>query len=92
MAITNKSTNKPTNIELSIQISLSGLSFSIRNTDSNTITAIKEFRFEKRLNPLEVLDELKAIFTNESVLNQSFANVIIIHDNELSTLVPKSLF
>jgi len=92
MAITNNSSNKLTNLELSIQLSLSGLSFCILNKDSNTIIEVKEFRFEKSLNPLEVLDELKAFFENEIILNNSFTNVTIIHDNDLSTLVPKDLF
>ena len=92
MAITNKSSNKLTNLDLSIQISLSGLSFCILNKDSNTIIEIKELRFDKRLNPLEVLDELKSLFKNEAILNNSFNNVTIIHNNDLSTLVPQSLF
>ena len=92
MAQTNNSSNKLTNLELSIQLSLSGLSFCILNKDSNTIIEVKEFRFEKSLNPLEVLDELKALFENETILNNSFTNVTVIHDNELSTLVPKALF
>ena len=92
MAITNSSSNKLKNLELSIQLSLSGLSFCILNKDSNTIIEVKELRFEKRLNPFEVLDELKVLFENESTLNNSFTNVTIVHNNDLSTLVPEALF
>jgi hypothetical protein len=92
MAITNNSSNKLNNLELSIQLSLSGLSFCILNKDSNTIIEVKELRFEKRLNPFEVLDELKVLFENESTLNNSFTNVTIVHNNDLSTLVPEELF
>ncbi|WJJ95363.1 DUF3822 family protein [Algibacter luteus] len=92
MAQTNKTTNKLTNIDLSIQISLSGLSFCILNTDTNTVIELREVIFEKRLNPLEALDELKSLFTKENALQSNFKNVIIIHDNDLATLVPKSLF
>jgi len=92
MAITNNSSNKLNNLELSIQLSLSGLSFCILNKDSNTIIEVKELRFEKRLNPFEVLDELKVLFENESTLNNSFTNVTIVHNNDLSTLVPEALF
>jgi len=92
MAITNSSSNKLKNLELSIQLSLSGLSFCILNKDSNTILEVKELRFEKRLNPFELLDELKALFENESTLNKSFTNVTIVHNNDLSTLVPEALF
>ena len=75
MAQTNNNSNKQANLDLSIQISLSGLSFCILNTDSYTIIDIREFRFEKRLNPLEVLDELKQLFAKEIVLNNPFNNV-----------------
>ena len=92
MAITNNSSNKLNNLELSIQLSLSGLSFCILNKDSNTIIEVKELRSEKRLNPFEVLDELKVLFENESTLNNSFTNVTIVHNNDLSTLVPEALF
>lgn len=92
MAIANKTINKLTNLELSIQISLSGLSFSILNRNSNTIEFLKEIRFEKKLNPFAVLDELKLLFLKEQILKNNFANINIIHDNDLSTLVPKSLF
>lgn len=92
MAITNNSSNNLNNLELSIQLSLSGLSFCILNKDSNTIIEVKELRFEKRLNPFEVLDELKVLFENESTLNNSFTNVTIVHNNDLSALVPEALF
>ncbi|GAA3608546.1 DUF3822 family protein [Flavivirga amylovorans] len=88
----NKNTNKLTNVELSIQISLSGLSFSILQKDSNKISALKHFDFNKRLTPLELLDSCKNIFNTETDLQESFNNICVIHDNELSTLVPKPLF
>jgi len=92
MVKTNNTSNKLTNLELSIQLSLSGLSFCILNRDSNTILKIKHVPFEKRLNPLEVLDALKTTLSNEGILDNSYDNVTIIHDNDLSTLVPKTLF
>ena len=92
MAITNNSSNKLTNQDLSIQLSLSGLSFCILNKDSNTIVGLKELNFEKSLNPLELLDELKILFEKEDVLSNNFNSITIIHDNDLSTLVPKALF
>ncbi|WP_303317536.1 DUF3822 family protein [Flavivirga abyssicola] len=88
----NKNTNKLTNLELSIQISLSGLSFSILQKDSNNISVLKHFDFNKRLTPLELLDRCQNIFDTESHLQESFNNICVIHDNELSTLVPKPLF
>ena len=49
MAQTNNTYNKQTNIELSIQISLSGLSFCILQRDTNTISTLKEIDFEKKI-------------------------------------------
>lgn len=95
MAITNNkdnSTNKLTNKELSIQISLNGLSFCILQRDANTIITLKQIEFDKKQNPLELLDRLKGLFHSEKVLQTSFDKVMVIHDNELSTLVPKPLF
>ena len=92
MVQTTNTLNKLTNIELSIQLSLSGLSFCILQRETNTIVSLKEITFDKKLNPIELLDRLKHVFNTESVLQYSFDNVIVIHENELSTLVPKSLF
>ena len=88
----NTITNKLTNQQLSIQLSLNGLSFCILKKDTNTITTLKEFEFERKLNPLELLDKLKGLFNSEDLLKNDFDKVCIIHDNELLTLVPKPLF
>ena len=92
MAQKNNDTNKLTNLELSIQISLSGLSFCILQRDSKTITKLEAIRFEKSLNPFEVLDYLKNLFNSDADLDNNFQKVTIIHDNDLSAQVPKVLF
>ena len=83
---------KLTNLELSIQLSLSGLSFCILNRDTNTITALQSHQFNKKVNPLELLKKLQHIFNSESHLQNTFGKVIVIHENELATLVPKPMF
>ena len=92
MVITNNILDTLTHKELSIQISLSGLSFCIIDRSNNTITALKEIDFEKRLTPIAILDRLKHAFNTEDVLQGAFDTVCVIHENELSTLVPKPLF
>ena len=92
MAQTTKTSNIISNKELSIQISLSGLSFCVLEGNSNTITHIKHVDFEKKLNPFETLDRVKHIFNTETALQGQFSNVQVLHVNELSTLVPKPLF
>lgn len=85
-------TNKHKKLELSIQVHLSGLSFCILNKDDETIDYIKHHSFGKKLNPFEVLEKLKEFFDSDNALQRPFTNVVVVHDNELSTLVAKPLF
>lgn len=78
--------------ELSIQISLSGLSFCILNRTSNTIEFLQKLIFEKKANPIEALEHLKKGLASHSELTQTFFSVLVIYQNELSNLVPKELF
>lgn len=89
---TNSNIDKSQNNILSIQVSLNGLSFCILNTESNSVTHYSNIKFDKILNPAETLLQLKDYLGTNKVLQQDFANVHLIHENELSTLVPKSLF
>jgi hypothetical protein len=84
---------KPNTIkDLSIQIRLSGLSFCILNRSTNTIERILHIQSEKKATPFEVLNQLKTIIETNADFNQPFDAVLCIYQNELSTLVPKSLF
>ncbi|MBT8259864.1 MAG: DUF3822 family protein [Bacteroidia bacterium] len=77
---------------MSIQVSLNGLSFCILNTKDNTIVFYKKITFDKKLTPFTLLDKLKHSFNSIKELKESFAKINVIHENELSTLVPKTLF
>jgi hypothetical protein len=92
MVTANKTEKELTNLELSIQISLNGLSFCILNRDTNTITLLNHFEKEKKLSPFEALDFLKHLLNTEEELQKSFNNVHVIYVNELATIVPKPLF
>ncbi len=81
-----------THKELSIQISLSGLSFCILNTEINTIIYLKTFPTTSKKTPFQILDKLQILFKEEDIFNQKFDNVNVIYVNELATLVPKELF
>ena len=78
--------------ELSIQIHLNGLSFCILNRSSNTIEFLKTIDFKNKLTPFDVLDRLKTELSSNTVFSEDFDAVIVIHQNELATLVPKSLY
>ncbi|PTM09247.1 MAG: DUF3822 domain-containing protein [Bacteroidetes bacterium] len=89
---TNSNLDKLRNNTLSIQVSLSGLSFCILNTETNTITHFSSHIFDKTLNPSDVLNALKNHLSQTKVLQEDFNTVNLIHENELSTLVPKPFF
>ncbi len=92
MAPTTNKIKKISNLKLSIQVSLSGLSFCILNIETNTLEYLKIFHFERKLNPNEVLIELQQYFDSEKELTQPFSEILVIHKNELSTIVPAALF
>ena len=87
-------TQKVKDITLSIQFSLDGFSFCTINTDSKEKSLFKKYTFEKTLNsPEELLNKIKSIFKNDANLQQlEFAKVEVIHENNLSTLVPETYF
>lgn len=89
---TNNSLTANTDKALSIQISLSGLSFCILNKQSHHITYLKQIDFNKKITPFETLDRLKAVLESETELQKPFTSVLAIYQNELSNLVPQSLF
>lgn len=80
------------NLELSIQVSLNGLSFCVLSIPDNTITYYNKAAFDSKLNPFQILDKLKHCFNTIPELNTTFSKVNVIHENELSSIVPKSLF
>ena len=77
---------------LSIQVSLNGLSFCVLNLDTNTIELLKHCHSEKQMNPLDMLALLKTTITEEPRLKEDFKNILVIHENDISSLVPKPLF
>jgi len=92
MVTANNKTNILSIKELSIQISLNGLSFCVLNTEANSICYLKHIPFSEKQTPFNTLDHLKDAFNNEEALQDSFRTIHVIYVNELSTLVPKPLF
>jgi len=77
---------------LSIQVKLNGLSFCIFDSQSNTITHTTSLDFEHKLSPNDVLSKLKEELSTNTVFSEDFNTVQLIHFNELSTLVPKTMY
>ena len=78
--------------ELSIQINLNGLSFCILNRTTNTIEFLKSIPFASKATPFDSLSHLKAELSSNTVFSEDFDAVLVIHQNELATLVPKALY
>jgi hypothetical protein len=78
--------------ELSIQVNLNGLSFCILNRSSNSIEYLNFLEFENKLGPFDLLNRLKTELSSNSVFSDEFDDVLVIHQNELATLVPQKLY
>lgn len=78
--------------ELSIQVNLNGLSFCILNTSENRIAYLNSIAFNSKVNPPKALERLKAELSSNTVFADDFKTVTIIHQNELASLVPATLY
>jgi hypothetical protein len=88
----NKEIEKTQKKKLSIQFSLDGFSFYISNSH-NIISKFTSFEFPKAIkSPVLILKEIQEIFKNEKSLQQDFEFVNVIHQNNLSSLVPNQYF
>lgn len=79
---------------LSIQFSLDGFSFCISNLTNKEVQHFSCIIFENRVETPELLlNQIeKFVKKNNTVLQQEFEKVTIIHQNNLSALVPSTLF
>ena len=77
---------------LSIQVNLNGLSFCILNRTSKAIEHLHQVDFDKTFTPHELLPVLKQELSSKLVFSDDFSDVVVVHQNELSTLVPDDLF
>ncbi|MCM5662876.1 DUF3822 family protein [Galbibacter mesophilus] len=78
--------------ELSIQVSLSGLSFCILDTAQNKIEKLDTVSFNQKVTPEKLQTHLNTWFEKESIKSINFQRINVIHENELSAFIPKSLF
>ena len=84
---------KTNDIRLSIQFSLDGFSFYIQDNITKEALFFSEYLFEeKQVSPEEVLKIITSIFTSDLNLQNEFSSVLVIHQNELYTLVPQKYF
>ena len=90
--VTTNSTIKYENIKLSIQVRLDGLSFCGLDQPRNSVVFFRTFNFERKLNPIEVLQQIEKIYKKEAFLASNPGEVIVLFSNELYSMVPEKLF
>ncbi len=76
--------------DLSILVSMYGLSFMIYNQDTNE-KKFFEYTFEA-YNPSILQKKLQEILDERTILQDAFKSIRFIHHNQLNTLVPESYF
>lgn len=91
MVITNKEEHSE-NIKLSIQVSLNGLSFCALQQEQKRILYFRDIRFERKLNPIEVLQKIENLYQKEEFLKRTSAEVVVLFSNDLYCVVPEKLF
>ena len=89
MVVTNNDITQKNYKKLSIQVSLSGLSFCVFDLLQNSISVLKSVTFQEN----QVIEEqLWKTFSEFPILSERFDEIKVIHDNNLNTFVPQSLF
>ncbi|RZS90730.1 DUF3822 family protein [Aquimarina brevivitae] len=91
MVLTTNNTAPKILHKLSIQVSLSGLSFCTQNKDGE-IVAYHHDNFGIQLSPDQLLEKVEKELDQNPDLAFDFEAVEVIHQNELYTLVPSPLF
>lgn len=78
--------------KLSVQVSLTGLSFCIFDTLNNTVISFKEVHFDATNKATKIEELFAEAFLNYPELKDSYDETLVIHNNNLSTFVPLALF
>lgn len=79
--------------ELSIQVSLNGLSFSIYNTLHHTTESVEHISFLSKniQTPENLLTHVREEITSNPIFQEQFDALTVIHTNTLATPVPNAL-
>ena len=77
---------------LSIQVSLNGLSFCVLDTIANSILRSDRLVFKNYISPQELQKQLEELLKAHDLIDSQFIEVVVVHNNGLFSFVPKSLF
>lgn len=89
---TNTTTHYTNTKRLSVQISLTGLSFFILDTSSQQEITTVVRTLQSDYTPEQALLAIQDAFREETVLKEPFNDVTLIYATQLYTIVPQSLF
>lgn len=92
MSIKNSNITEKLYKKLAIQVSLNGLSFCCFDTLNGTITSFKELQFDSFHKDIKIEALFANAFDQYEELQANYDEVLVIHNNNLSALVPTPLF
>lgn len=78
--------------KLSLQVSLTGLSFCVFDTLTNSILSVKEIHFDTFHKATKIEELFADAFRDNTELKDLYDEIVVIHNNNLSTFVPEPLF
>ena len=77
---------------LALQVSLEGLSLCVCDTLNNRILSFRDVKFDKAELTTPIEESLSTAFKNTVELSEKYDEIMIVHNNSLSTFVPVALF
>lgn len=92
MAFQNTNITSKNYKKLSIQVSLTGFSFCCFDTLNNTITSFNEIHFDPTQKAPKIEESFSDAFKKYPELKETYDEIMVIHNNNLSTFVPSALF
>ena len=92
MTLQNSNIVLKNNNRLSVQVTLSGLSFLVTNLTNKELVFFSEKKSSTITSPEELLIALDTSFSETKELQENFEEVVIIYATELYSIVPTSLF
>lgn len=86
------SDSKTSEYQLFLQISKSGLSYTIFNTQTSTFIGFESFLFNDIYNDYSILNPLNQVIEETTLLKKPFNKFAISYVNNRATLIPKPLY
>src|SRR6478752_2792650 len=78
--------------KLTLKVGLDGFSFCIFDTLSHHAEEVKSIDFSDYPKNLKTEDYYEKAFSENEALSRKYDEVLVLHDNNLNTFVPKALF